>query len=455
MDFTRPLQHAITVVDRWLDYNVSTDPRLPGLSVGIVYNDRILFCKGYGYADLSQKVRASETTCYRIASFSKIFTTIALLQLAEQGKIALDAPVREYLPWFASPADQNLASITCRQLVTHTSGLDRDGDRTQWVDFQFPSLSQIQSHIEAGATVYSPAERWKYSNYGFTVLGEVIKQVSGMSYEEYVTHNIIERLGLELTAPTLTSPILAHLATGYSRSIPNQEKEPFPAIETNAMVSATGFSANVVDLCRFMTAQFAGNTQLLRDETKQAMRQIQSPKTDTSPGWGLGLETWEVDGRRLYGHSGGFPGFISRFGFDAERAIGVVILANAIDAPSSALVEGVWKCIHYFIKHAEAFPSEGPANANLTHGVGIFRNIWQDVELVAIDNQLVFYTPEQTSPAESLYQLRYEKDDTYRIVTGDGFGHIGEAVRFVREEGVVTTVFVGSDPFPRVDSQEK
>ncbi len=132
-----------------------------------------------------------------------------------------------------------------------------------------------------------------------------------------------------------------------------------------------------------------------------------------------------------------------------------MILANAIDAPSSALVEGVWKCIHYFIKHDEAFPPEGPANANLTHGVGIFHNIWEDVELVAIDNRLVLYTPEQASPAESLYQLRYEKDDTYRIVTGNGFGHIGETVRFVREGDEVNTIYVGSDPFRRIDSQEK
>lgn len=453
MDFTRPLRHAIAVADRWLEYNVSTDPRLPGLSVGIVHQDRILFCKGYGYANLARQVRANETTCYRIASFSKIFTTVALLQLVEQGKLDLDVPVQEYLPWFTSPADPHLASITCRQLVTHTSGLDRDGDRPQWVDFQFPFFEQIQEHIEAGATVYAPAERWKYSNYGFTILGEVIKQVSGISYEEYVTRNIVERLGLDLTGPTLTAPILEYLATGYGRSIPNQEKEPFPHIETNVMASATGFSSNVVDLCRFMAAQFDGNTQLLQDETKQAMRHIHSPKTETSAAWGLGLESWEVDERRLYGHSGGFPGFISRFGFDAEREIGVVVLANAIDVPSSALADGIWKCIHYFIKHDEAFPPEETTNANLVDGVGLYRNIWGDIELIAIDNQLVFYNQGQDSPAESLYQLRYEKDDAYRIVSGRGGGHIGELLRFVREEGVVTTIVVGSDPFQRIASQ--
>src|SRR5258708_22641248 len=102
MDFTRPLQHAIAVVDRWLNHNPSTDPRLPGMSVGIVHKDQILFCKGYGYADRARQVRANEMTCYRIASFSKIFTTVALLQLVEQGKLDLDTPVQKYVPWCTS-----------------------------------------------------------------------------------------------------------------------------------------------------------------------------------------------------------------------------------------------------------------------------------------------------------------------------------------------------------------
>jgi len=453
MDFTRPLQHAIAVVDRWLEYNVATDPRLPGLSVGIIHHDRILFSKGYGYADLERHVRANATTCYRIASFSKIFTTVALLQLVEQGKLDLDTPVQHYLPWFASPADPHLDSITCRQLVTHTAGLDRDGERAQWLDFQFPVLEQIQAHIVEGATVYAPADRWKYSNYGFTILGEVIHQVSGMPYEEYVTRNVVERLGLELTGPTLTEPIRAHLATGYSRSFPHQAKEPFPHIETNAMASATGFSSNVVDLCRFMAAQFPGNTQLLQDKTKEAMRTIHSPKTDTSSSWGLGLSSWEVDERRLYGHSGGFPGFISRFGFDPEREIGVVVLVNAIDAPSSALVDNIWKCIHYFVKHADDFALEAPVSENFASGVGLYRNIWDDIELIALDNQPAFYSPGPEAPSESLYQLRYEKDDHYRMVAGSGSGHVGEILRFVRENGAVKKIVVGSDPFERVAAQ--
>src|SRR6266567_1326930 len=341
MDLTRPLQHAITMVDRWLAYNVATDQRIAGLSVGIIHGDKILHSQGYGYADLAQKIPASESTCYRIASISKIFTTIAILQLQEEGKLALDDRVANYLPWFTSADDQHLHSITLRHLLTHTSGLDRDGDTPHWNDFQFPALAAIQQHVAEGATVYAPLEQWKYSNYGFTLLGEIIKKVSGMSYEEYVTHNIVERLNLAHTAPTLTDDIRKHLAVGYSRSLPGQEKEPFPDIETNVMASATGFSSTVQDLCQFMMAFFDGDTRLLQDETKREMRRIQWLREEDGIDWCVGLETWKVNDRRLYGHSGGFPGYKSRFGIDPERTIGVVVLANAIDVFSSDIANKI------------------------------------------------------------------------------------------------------------------
>src|SRR5215469_4957561 len=118
MDRTRPLQHAIKVIERWLAYNVATDQRIPGLSFGLVYGGKVIYSRGYGYADLAQKIPASETTCYRIASFSKIFTTIAVMQLQEQGKLALDDRIQRYLPWFTSASDQHLDVITVRQLLT-------------------------------------------------------------------------------------------------------------------------------------------------------------------------------------------------------------------------------------------------------------------------------------------------------------------------------------------------
>lgn len=459
MDFSRQLQNAITVVDRWLAYLTYADQRLVGLSAGIVYNDSILFSGGYGFADLARRIRATETTCYRIASISKIFTTVAIMQLVEQGKLSLDNHVQEYLPWFTSSSDQNLSSITLRQMLTHTAGLDRDGDTPHWMDFQFPALLAIQQHVAEGATVYKPVERWKYSNYGFTLLGAIIAQVSGMSYEDYVMRNIVERLHLEHTAPTLTDAVRESLAIGYSRTIPGKEKAPFPAIETNVMASATGFSSNVLDMCRFMMAQFEGNTQLLRDETKREMRRIQWLRegTGTTNNWCLGLETWEVGGRHIYGHGGSFPGYKSRFGIDLERNIGVVVMANAIDAPSAMIADGIWETINYFITQDEEFKPIEPPHADVSRYEGTYRSIWEDTEVVAVANHLLLFDPAQLSPITDIYRLRYEQDGHYRTVSGDSFGHIGEIVRFEqidRKRDTVNTMIVGSNPLTRLSYLE-
>ena len=133
---------------------------------------------------------------------------------------------------------------------------------------------QIQRHIADGAQSYTPAEIWKYSNLGYTLLGAIVHAASGIPYEDYVHQHIIQPLGLTSTSPTLTPEVEQHLAVGYGRDIPGREPSA-AAIETHVMASATGFSSNVPDLCRFITAQFTGETTLLKDETKREMRRIQ------------------------------------------------------------------------------------------------------------------------------------------------------------------------------------
>ncbi|MDQ2902283.1 MAG: beta-lactamase family protein [Chloroflexota bacterium] len=451
MDLATPLKSATKVIDRWLAYKVQAD-RLPGLSVGIVYKDRAIFSQGYGYADIEQKIPATPTTCYRIASFSKIFTAIAVLQLFEQEKLHLDDRVRRYLPWFTSKHDPRTGQITIRQLLTHTAGLDRDGDTPHWTDFQFPSLDQIQQHITAGAMTYAPAERWKYSNLGFTILGEVIKVASGMSYEAFVNKHIVKRLNLSHTAPAVTDDIGKHLALGYSRAIPGQERVAFPRIETRAMASATGFSSNVTDLCQFMLAQFEGHPRLLADASKREMRRIQWLREGSDSDWSLGFQTWKINERRIYGHGGSFQGYKSRFGIDIGRTIGVVILANAIDAPSQDLLDGALQIIDYLITRFEEFAPPSTRVENIERYEGNFRCIWEDVAVAAVNNGLLLYDPASTNPALDFHQLRYEKGDQFKMVHGDSFGNIGEPVRFeCDDKGLARRMFVGPDPLERFE----
>jgi len=452
MDFTEQLDNATKLIDRWLAYKVYTG-RLPGLSIGVVYKNSVVFSKGYGYANVEKQIKASETTCYRIASFSKIFTAVGVMQLFEQGKLHFDDRVQRYLPWFTSDHDTQTSFITIRQLLTHTAGLDRDGDTPHWTSFQFPSPATIQQHVAAGAMIYTPAEQWKYSNLGYTILGEVIKAVSGVSYEDYVNEHIVRRLGLLHTAPTLTDNILQNLATGYSRDIPGHERVGFPLIETHAMASATGFSSNVLDLCQFMMAQFQGDTKLLADESKREMRRIQWLREGFDSDWCLGFQTWKINDRRVYGHGGSFQGFKSRFGFDVEREIGLVILANAIDAPSYDLANSALQIIDYVINHFDVGARFiAPNIENLQRYEGRFRNIWQDVDIVAVNNSLILYSSGFASPVLDFHQLRYDKDDRFTIISGDTLGNVGEPVRFeFDDEGAARRIFIGAEPSERIE----
>src|SRR5947208_7506339 len=111
MDLTTQLETATHLIDCWLAYRCYAD-HLPGLALGIVHKDRVLLTKGYGSANLAEQIPTTATTCYRIASFSKIFTTIAILQLFEQGKLHLDDRIEQYLPWCHSEQAQETARIT-------------------------------------------------------------------------------------------------------------------------------------------------------------------------------------------------------------------------------------------------------------------------------------------------------------------------------------------------------
>src|SRR3989344_5695335 len=249
----KAIKYAVKIIDAWLPSKIQYD-RIPALSVGLVHNGKIVYKRGFGFADVESLEPATPNTCYRIASISKTFTAVAIMQLAEQGKLHLDDKIHKYLPWFKSRSkDSDSNNITIRQILSHTAGVFRDGNTPHWADDKFPDITGLQKSISK-AVVFENLTRFKYSNFGFALLGEVVKKISGVSYNEYVSENIIKKLGMERTAPDLTKENEGWLAKGYSRSIPNKEREAFHHIPTNAYASATGFLSNVSDLAKYLSA---------------------------------------------------------------------------------------------------------------------------------------------------------------------------------------------------------
>src|SRR3989442_15507938 len=155
---------ALTVLDSWIAATVAQREQ-PGLSIGVVYDQDLIWAKGYGYADLERRVPTTPSTIYRIASISKLFTATAIMQLRDAGKLRLDDPVSDRLPWFSIKKTYDGGPpITIRHLITHTSGLPREVDGVNWSDLRFPTRDDMMRVLPGPETVFPPDTEWKYSN---------------------------------------------------------------------------------------------------------------------------------------------------------------------------------------------------------------------------------------------------------------------------------------------------
>ena len=204
----------LRLMEQWIQSQM-TYRSLPGLSIGIVYDQELVYARGFGYSNLEDSAATTSQTIYRIASLTKVFTATAIMQLRDQGKLRLDDPVEQYLPWFRVKSrfpDQ--PKVTIRQLLTHTSGLPREAAYPYWTDNKFPSRTEMIKGLENQEMIFAPEDRIKYSNLGFAVAGEIVAEAAGMPYSEYVEKNILAPLGMKSTTVYFQDSQSKRLAEG-------------------------------------------------------------------------------------------------------------------------------------------------------------------------------------------------------------------------------------------------
>ncbi len=437
---------AINIVDR--SFRCQAFIRnIPAFSYGVVYKDRLIFGKNYGYADVKRKTPVTENTCFRIASISKTFTATAIMQLVEKNKLKLDDRVIDYLSWFMSHKDKRVQKITIRQLLTHTSGVSRDGDTPHWVTMKFPTIDQIKDYISTTNLSYEPNEKWKYSNLGYAILGEVIAAVTGQNYEDYIRLNIFSKLEMNQTSVDLAENVRPLLAIGYGMRFPNRSRRIFSFIPTNAMAAATGFTSCVVDLGKFISAQFAGNHQILTEESKRELKRIQWLDEKDDVNQMVGFRSWRMNGQTIYSHSGGFQGFKTIIAFDCVRKTGIVILTNAIDVDPLYYAKIFFHTTNYVLTHHQDFVDKKITQKKLVKYEGTFINIWGLTEAVVINHQLVLFASNSNRPLIGCYKLKYLDGHRFLAIDGPGNGCTGQEVRFkFNRQGQVRRVYMGATP---------
>ena len=262
------VQSGIDLLSAWIEAQMAYRNQ-PGLSIGIVYDQEMVWSKGFGYADTDRKSPATAQSIYRIASITKLFTSTAIMQLRDAGKLQLDDHVDKHLSWFdVQDTYPDAPPITIRHLITHTSGLPREAAFPYWTDSNFPTREQVREALPGQETILPAETRWKYSNLALALAGEVVAVASGCPYTDYIEQNILQPLGMNTTFVKTIEEDHPQLATGYGRRMPDGNRSVSPFTDCQGITPAANMATTVEDLARFAMLQFrddpAGGAQILK-----------------------------------------------------------------------------------------------------------------------------------------------------------------------------------------------
>lgn len=318
---------AVTTVDSLIRVEMSTR-HLPGLVLAVVRDGEIVLARGYGLADIERSIPATDETRFQIASITKSFTALATMQLVEQGRVALDAPVGRYLPQLP----EAWRAVTVRQLLAHTSGIpsisafERPPCPTPKAQANY-AMGDVLAEVACLPLEFQPGERWAYGDTNYYLLGLLIAAVTGMSYEAYLTHGMLAPLGMTATRLQRRTPE-ADVARGYrwqaGRFDVASSLDPIVDEANGALVST------VRDLARLDAALYG--EQVLPQRTLATMWTPAQTREGPAP-YGLGFGLTPFRGKRRVGHTGGAPGSstaISRF---LDERLTVILLSNGEQSP--------------------------------------------------------------------------------------------------------------------------
>jgi D-alanyl-D-alanine carboxypeptidase len=290
---------------------------LPGLAVGLIGPGGWRRELAVGVADVASGRPMEPGALLPIASISKAMTAVALLREREAGRIDLDAPVHEILPWLPLPTP--FGPIRVAHLLAHTSGIVSGMDGS-------PSPVAEALALEATPPGWPPGERARYSNVGYAVLGLVLERVAGCSYAEAIQRHVLDQCAMADSEPVTTAEAQARAATGHLQ-LAGGVLVPAPWVPTTAGSGATLCTAP--DLARFLGALVAGDPPLLAPASREAMLTPALPLSDgPGYGYGLGVEIDTEDGYRRVGHQGDCPGYCSYAYGCLETGVGVVAVGN-------------------------------------------------------------------------------------------------------------------------------
>jgi CubicO group peptidase (beta-lactamase class C family) len=353
----------------------------PGLSLVVVKDGEIVYRKGFGMADSPKGIPATPDTVYNTWSMVKPMTAVAVLQLQEQGRLNIDDPVAEYVPFFdVEYPSESSETVTIRHLMNHSSGLRNNVPEVlSWVHFHGdPEWNQTelikQKFPDYAELAYEPGSQGVYTNVGYMVLAAIIEAASGQTYQEYMTDHIFEPLGMEQTSWTYQEATISREAAGSSPTVDYQalmlplliDREKRRALTRERIDGVTWFNrvytdqkgptgpiSSATDVARFVMA-FLNEGELdghrILSEGSIAMMTHEShvlpgntPEAASYRDYDQmfhGLGWYVVKNHTFFlAHSGGGPGFASDMRLYPDRELGMVVVANGTYLPRREILD--------------------------------------------------------------------------------------------------------------------
>jgi CubicO group peptidase (beta-lactamase class C family) len=432
---------AFKIVEVWLDAQKDYE-NLPSISAAVIEDQKVLWSGAFGLANVEKNIRANPSTVCSICSISKLFTAVAVMKLYDEGKLRLDDKVSDLLPAFKIEQKYpESGPITIRSLLTHSSGLPREAAYPYWTgpDFPFPTKEQIDSKLSEQETLYPASTNFQYSNLGITLLGEIVEQISGVSYDEYVKQNILKPLGLLDTRTDLPEQLYgSKLAIGYSAELRNGKRDKVNFFQANGIKPAAGFSSNVLDLGKFASWQFRLRdttvTEILKPSTLKYMQNIHWTDPDWTSTRGLGFVVYKaVDGNMWVGHGGTCPGYKTVLQLDLKNKRAFSVMINANGTSPEKYVTGI-NAILSKVKPPKNETSANDKNKknNLQEYVGHYSSMpWgSEVFISTWDGKLVVLALPSEKPGDSMIFYKHIEGDTFRRIRNDD--ELGETFVFER-----------------------
>ncbi|MGX5680111.1 serine hydrolase domain-containing protein [Schumannella luteola] len=430
------LRAALPYVESWIAHRAWA-LRVPGVQYAVRFDGSVQLSGAVGVADIESGAALTTSHLFRVASHSKTFTATAIMQLAESRALRLDDLASSFVPALASSP---LAEVTVRDLLGHSAGIIRDGlDGDYWQHSRpFPDEAELTGILVDEGKVLERNEKFKYTNIGYSLLGMIVAAASGRSYNQYVADEICARLGLSNTGPEWDASRASEYAAAHTGLHTSRSRIRVDHVDTRAMAAATGFYSTAEDLTTYFAAHAFGDETMLTDASKRLQQRREwhsDPDEPTAAYYGLGMISETIGSHDVIGHSGGYPGHITRTILDPHTGLVVSVLTNAVDGPASELSQGILA----LLDHATEKPATG-STADASRFVGRFANMWGVMDVAQLGDRVVAIHPGAPAPLVGTDTLEVVGPDALRFVSGSGFGSPGELLTYEFEGDRVVSI---------------